>query len=479
MSADYPKIDLYIDGVWRQGSEGVTSDVINPADETVIGQVPHASQADIDEALAAAERGFPVWRDMPIGERTRILKDAARILRSRAEAIGRVMTMEQGKPVAEATGEAQRVAGTLEWDLEQARRAYGRIIPFEPDVRLFVLRQPIGPVAAFVPWNFPAGSPMRKMAAALSAGCSVVLKAAEESPASAAALIACFVDAGLPKGVLNLLFGNPAEISSRLIASPIIRLVAFTGSIPVGKHLAQLAAAEMKPTLMELGGHAPVIVCQDADPVKSARASAFGKFINAGQVCTSPSRFLVHESRYDAFVDAFAEAARNLPVGNGLEPGIKMGPLANVRRLEAAQTLVADARERGARVVCGGERIGNRGFFFAPTVLADVPLDARIMVEEPFCPVAPIVPFTHLDDALQIANALPFGLAAYGFTESAATAATLTDRLEAGILSINHTGGSVSEAPSGGVKQSGYGREGGAEALDAYLITKRVSHKLR
>jgi succinate-semialdehyde dehydrogenase/glutarate-semialdehyde dehydrogenase len=478
MSTAYPDIQMYIDGAWTKGSSGAESTVINPADEMVIGSVPHASPADVDAALAAAERGFPVWRDTPIGERTRILKEAARILRSRAQDIGRWMTMEQGKPLPEAAGEASRVAGTLEWDLEEARRAYGRIIPAEPNVRLYVQRQPIGPVAAFVPWNFPAGSPMRKLAAALASGCSVVLKASEETPATAVELVRCFADAGLPAGVLNLLFGDPPTISQRVIASPVIRLLTFTGSIPVGKHLAGLAAQRMLPCLMELGGHAPVIVCEDADPVRAAKASAAGKWVNAGQVCTSPSRFLVHESRYPAFVDALAEEARNLPVGNGLEPGIRMGPLANVRRLEAAEALVADAKARGARIVAGGERIGNRGFFFQPTVLAEVPLDARVMIEEPFCPIAPVVPYSRLDDALQIANALPYGLAAYGFTESASTAAKLADTLDAGILSINHTAGSVPEAPSGGVKESGYGREGGAEALNAFLITKRVSHRL-
>jgi succinate-semialdehyde dehydrogenase/glutarate-semialdehyde dehydrogenase len=341
------------------------------------------------------------------------------------------------------------------------------------------MRQPVGPVAAFVPWNFPSGSPMRKLAAALSAGCSVVLKAAEETPGTAVEIVRCFADAGLPAGVLNLVFGDPPTISSHLIASPLIRMVAFTGSIPVGKLLSEQAARQMKPAIMELGGHAPVIVCSDADPVAAARGSVMGKFVNAGQVCTSPSRFLVHESIHERFLDSFVEATKALKVGDGFAEGVKMGPMANRRRLNAAGELVADATKRGAKILCGGERIGNRGFFFAPTVLRDVPLDARIMNEEPFAPIAPIVPFRDLDAALEIANSLPYGLAAYGFTQSAATAAYLTDHLEAGILSINHTSGSVSEAPSGGVKESGYGREGGAEALDAYLITKRVSHRLR
>jgi len=479
MSVSYPEIRLLIDGEWTKGSGTESSPVVNPVTGETIGTVPHATIADLDAALAAAERAFPVWRDTPVAERARILRTAARLLRERAPRVGEAMTLEQGKPIKEATGEAQRVAGTLEWDAEESRRAYGRIIPTDPDTQLSVIRQPIGPVAAFVPWNFPAGSPMRKLAAALSAGCSVVLKPSEETPATAVAIVECLVEAGVPKGVVNLVFGNPPTISEHLIASPIIRLVAFTGSIPVGKQLAAMAAAQMKPTLMELGGHAPVIICADADPVKAAKACAAGKFVNAGQVCTSPSRFIVHESLYERFVEALTEAAKAVKVGNGLEDGVQMGPLANARRLAAVDELVQDAVRAGATLTTGGHRIGETGNFYAPTVLRDVPLDARIMKEEPFGPVAPVVAFSDIEDAFAIANSLPYGLAAYGFTESAATAADLGRRLEAGILSINHTGGSVSEAPSGGVKESGHGREGGAEALDAYLVTKRISHRLR
>jgi succinate-semialdehyde dehydrogenase/glutarate-semialdehyde dehydrogenase len=336
----------------------------------------------------------------------------------------------------------------------------------------------VGPVAAFVPWNFPAGGPMRKISSALTASCSIIIKASEETPATAAALVACFADAGLPAGVLNLVFGEPAEVSARLIASPITRLVAFTGSVPVGKLLAAAAGEVMKPTLMELGGHAPVIVCEDADPATAARRAARAKFVNAGQVCTSPSRFLVHESLVEDFTAEFVKAAESVVVGDGLAPGTTMGPLANERRLVAMQRLTTDATERGAKVLTGGERLDRAGYFFAPTVLTDVPADAALLHEEPFGPLAPIVPFTELDEALRIANELPYGLAAYGFTRSAATAERLAAELEAGILSINHCGGSVHEAPSGGVKESGHGREGGPEALDSYLVTKRVSHLL-
>ncbi|WP_327178963.1 NAD-dependent succinate-semialdehyde dehydrogenase [Streptomyces sp. NBC_01335] len=475
---DYPAIRMYIAGEWCEGGAGATVPVVNPATETVIGHVPLATTADLDRAAEAAAAGFALWRDTPVAERTAILHEAAGLLVSRADQVGRIMTREQGKPLREAAGEAKRVAGALRWDADDARRAYGRIIPSEDGTLLSVRRRPIGPVAAFTPWNFPAGSPMRKIAAALSAGCSLVIKASEETPGTAVALVRCFEDAGLPAGVLNLVFGEPAEVSAHLIAHPATRLVAFTGSVPVGKLLAAAAGAEMKPSLMELGGHAPVIVCADADPVTAARRSAAAKFANAGQVCTSPSRFLVHESLVEEFTEEFVRAAEAVVVGDGLDEGVTMGPLANERRLRAMEELTADAVARGAKIRTGGERLARAGYFFAPTVLTDVPEDAALMSDEPFGPLAPIVAFRDLDEALRIANSLPYGLAAYGFTRSAATAERLTREFEAGILSLNHCGGSVHEAPSGGVKASGYGREGGPEGLDAYLVTKRVSHLL-
>jgi len=475
----YPPVRMYIDGDWTGGSSGRTVPVINPANEEVLGEVPLASIADLDVALAAADKGFRTWRATPVAERTAILHRAADLLVERSAAIGRIMTLEQGKPLSEATGEVRRVSGTLRWDADDARRAYGRIIPSADDTVLSVRREPVGPVAAFTPWNFPAGSPMRKIAAALSAGCSIVIKASEETPGTACALVRCFADAGVPAGVLNLVFGEPAEVSAHLIPSPVIRLVAFTGSVPVGKQLAAAAGAQMKPCLMELGGHAPVIVAEDADPRTAARRAAAAKFVNAGQVCTSPSRFLVHERVYDDFVDELVRAAEKVVVGDGLAEGTKMGPLANPRRLAAMNRLVEDAVSRGATVRCGGARLARPGYFFAPTVLTGVPFDAALMTEEPFGPLAPVVPFGDLGEALTIANSLPYGLAAYGFTRSSATAERMVRELEAGILSINHCGGSVSEAPSGGVKDSGYGREGGPEGLDGYLVTKRVSHLLK
>lgn len=476
--ADYPAPQLFIDGEWCDGSTGESEPVYNPATGAVIGHVPHASSADLDRALYAAARGFKVWSTKTEGERATILHRAAALIRENADSIARTMTIEQGKPIGGARGEIMGSTKLIDIYAEESKRAYGRIIPFDGDTELTVIHQPVGPVAAFVPWNFPAGSPNRKISASLAAGCSIIIKASEETPGTICEIVRCYAEAGVPAGALNLVFGVPADISGQLIASPITRLLAFTGSIPVGKYLAGLAAKQMMPALMELGGHAPVIVCADANPEQAAVRTAAAKFANAGQVCTAPSRMLVHESLYDRYVAALIDAVSKIKVGNGLDDGVHMGPLTNPRRLEAAIALVADAQGHGAEVAFGGAPIDGPGWFFEPTVLTDVPLDARIMNEEPFCPIAPVVPFSDLDEALELANSLPYGLAAYGFTESSATAAKLKLGLEAGILSINHCGGSVPEAPSGGVKQSGYGKEGGEEGLHDYLITKRISHKL-
>jgi len=477
-AAEYPRIQLFIDGEWTDGTSGVSEDIYNPATGDVLGTVPHASSDDLDRALEAAGRGFRVWSAKTTDERGMILHRAAALIRERAEHIARTMTLEQGKPFAMARGELMGSSKLLDIYAEEAKRSYGRIIPFDHDTELTVIHQPVGPVCAFVPWNFPAGSPMRKISASLAAGCSIVIKPSEETPGTITEIVKCYAEAGVPAGVLNLVFGVPAQISEQLITSPITRLVAFTGSIAVGKHLAELAARQMKPAMMELGGHAPVIVCEDADPSVAAARTAVAKFANAGQVCTSPSRMIVHESVYDAYVDALADQASKVKVGNGLEDGVQMGPLANPRRLQASIDLVQDARQQGATVAYGGSPIEGPGWFFEPTVLTDVPLGARVMHDEPFCPIAPVVSFSDLDQALELANSLPYGLAAYGFTSSSATANRLKYGLEAGILSINHCGGSVPEAPSGGVKQSGYGKEGGAEGLHDYMITKRVNHKL-
>jgi succinate-semialdehyde dehydrogenase / glutarate-semialdehyde dehydrogenase len=469
----YPDLQLFIRGEWKS-MDG--QPVINPADESVIGTVPHAGRAELDAALAAATEGFRVWRNTSAAKRADIILRAARLIRERVEDMAVAMTLEQGKPVAEARLEVLRGCDIVEWDATEGRRVYGRVIPGEPGMRHTVLRQPVGVVAAFSPWNFPLASPARKVAGALSAGCSIILKASEETPAGAVQLVRAFNDAGVPPGVVNLVFGTPSEISEYLIPQAAVRLVTFTGSIAVGKRLAAMAGGHMKPAIMELGGHAPVIVCEDVDPIKTAATSVLGKTRNAGQVCVSPTRFFVHTAIYERFATAFAEKAAAVKVGDGLDPANQMGPLANPRRLEAMDAFVADAKAKGARLLAGGARLGNRGYFFPLTILADVPEDARAMREEPFGPLALLSPVRTLDEAIERANALPYGLAAYGFTHSASNAERLAEGVEAGNISINHFVASIAETPFGGVKESGFGREGGTEGLQCYTVAKNVSH---
>lgn len=472
----YPDLQLYIGGEWRTGTE--TLPVLNPADESVIGKLPIATRADLDAALTAAFEGFKIWSRTSPANRAEIILRAATLMRERSEEIAQSITLEHGKPIAQARLEVIRGCEFFEWDAGECLRAYGRVIPSEPGINYIVLHQPIGAVAAFSPWNFPMSQPSRKVAGALAAGCSIILKAAEETPAGAIHIARAFHDAGLPAGVFNLVFGVPKEISDYLISREPIRLVAFTGSTAVGKSLTGLAAQHMKPVLMELGGHAPVVVCDDVDPAEAAASSVSRKARNAGQVCTSPTRFYVQKSIYEAFTRTFAERAREIRVGDGFDPSTQMGPLANHRRIEALEALVEDAKARGARMLAGGARLGNRGYFFPLTVLADLPEDSRAMREEPFGPLALINPVDSIDEAIEKANSLPFGLAAYAFTHSAERVHCLTNGIEAGNLSINTLEASIAQTPFGGVKESGYGREGGAEGLTHYMVVKNVSHRM-
>lgn len=467
---------LHIAGEWRQARSGRTIPVLNPATEEVIGQVAHAGTDDLDEALEAAEAGFAIWRKVSAFERSKLMRKAADIFRSRADEVAKLMTLEQGKPLPEAKMEVLAGADIIDWFAEEARRAYGRVIPARAEgVYQLVVKEPVGPVAAFTPWNFPINQVVRKLSAALATGCSIIVKAPEETPASPAALIQAFLDAGLPKGVVSLVYGVPGEISEYLIAHPVIRKVTFTGSTPVGKLLAALAGKHMKRATMELGGHAPAIVFDDADLDLAARTLAGAKFRNAGQVCVSPTRFLVQESLYEPFVQKFVAAAKAVKVGSGLEEGTQMGPLAHDRRVPAVDGLVADARKNGAEIHTGGERIGNKGYFYQPTVMTGVPKGARIMNEEPFGPVALISPFKDFDEVVEEANRLPYGLASYAFTRSAKTANAIAAKVESGMMTINHLGLALPEVPFGGIKDSGYGSEGGTEAIEAYLNTKFVS----
>ena len=476
MTTSYPDTRLLIDNQWVDAASGKTLDVLNPATGEPIGKVAHASIADLDRALAATQRGFETWRNVPAHERAAIMRRAAGLVRERADAIARLMTQEQGKPLAEARGEVLSGADIIEWFADEGRRTYGRIVPSRNlAAQQLVLKEPVGPVAAFTPWNFPINQIVRKLGAALASGCSFLVKAPEETPASPAALLAAFVDAGIPAGVIGLVFGNPAEISGYLIPHPIIRKVTFTGSTPIGKELAALAGRHMKRVTMELGGHAPVIVAEDADVALAVKAAGGLKFRNAGQVCISPTRFLVHRSLQEEFTQALVKHASGLKQGDGLAEGTTIGPLANARRLSAMTKVIDDARAKGATVAIGGERVGSAGNFFAPTVLTDVPLEADVFNNEPFGPVAAVRPFDALDEAIAEANRLPFGLAGYAFTRSIKTAHQLSHRLEVGMLWINQPAAPVAEMPFGGVKDSGYGSEGGPEAMEAYLVTKAVS----
>ncbi|MDB6453468.1 NAD-dependent succinate-semialdehyde dehydrogenase [Falsirhodobacter sp. 20TX0035] len=472
----YPDTQLFIDGTWRAACDGATIPVVDPATEEVIGHVAHARTADLDDALAATLRGFDVWRKTSPFDRSKLMRRAAEILRERADTIAPMMTREQGKPLAQARMEVMGAADTIDWFAEEARRTYGQIIPARTvGVQQLAVRHPVGPVAAFTPWNFPINQVVRKLCAALAAGCSFIVKAPEETPASPAELIRAFADAGVPNGVLGLVYGVPAEISEYLIKHPVIRKISFTGSTPVGKLLAGMAGQHMKRATMELGGHAPVIVAGDADWEKAAAQMAASKTRNAGQVCVSPTRFLVDQKISDKFLDAFSSGLQKIKVGNGFDEGVEMGPLANERRIPMMEELIGDAVEKGATLVTGGHRIGNKGWFFEPTVLADVPLNARIMNEEPFGPVAIVNRMASLDDMIAEANRLEFGLAAYAYARSHEAVERIGREVESGMISINHVGLALPETPFGGIKDSGYGTEGGSEAVMAYLDTRFVT----
>lgn len=472
----YQNIQAFIGGKWLAAANAKTIDVINPATEEKIFTVAQVGTEDLKQAVNAAEQGFEVWRRMAAIERSMIMRRAADILRDRVDEIASLMTAEQGKPLAEAKAEIKVAADTIDWFAEEARRTYGRVVPARREgVFQLVLKEPIGVVAAFTPWNFPINQAVRKVSAALAAGCSIILKGPEETPASCAALVKAYEDAGAPAGVINLVFGVPSEISEFLIPHPTVRKVSFTGSTVVGKKLAALAGAHMKRITMELGGHAPAMVFDDADIKSAAELLASAKFRNAGQVCVAPTRFLIQEGVYEEFVDEFVNRAKAIRVGAGIESGSTMGPLANDRRVFATESLVADAVQKGGCLKTGGRRIGNKGYFYEPTVLTNVPTDARVMNEEPFGPIAIITSFRAIDELVAEANRLPYGLASYAFTQSNKTVTALSTRVEAGMLTINHLGLALPEVPFGGIKDSGYGSEGGIEAVEAYLNTKFVS----
>jgi succinate-semialdehyde dehydrogenase/glutarate-semialdehyde dehydrogenase len=472
----YDQPSLYIDGEFIDGGDRHAQDVFDPATGRVIGRLPHATATDLDRALAAAERAFETWRHTSALERSGILRRVAQLTRDYADEIARNITLDMGKPLKEAQGEVTRCAEVLEWHAEEGRRIYGRVIPPRlANVRQMVLREPVGVCAAFTPWNFPYTQAVRKVAAALGAGCTMVLKGPEDTPSAVVAIARLFHEAGLPRGVLNVVWGVPAEVSTHLLQSPIVRKVSFTGSIPVGRQIAALAAANLKRMTLELGGHSAAIVCEDADVERAADMLATLKFTNAGQICTSPNRFYVHEKIYDRFMARFIGYARGLKVGPGMDPETRMGPLAHDRRVPAMVAFMEDAHERGGRVETGGNRIGDAGYFFEPTVVTELPDDSRLMTLEPFGPIAPCVRFRDLDEAIRRANSLPYGLSSYAFTTSSKSALRLQNGLQAGNVNINHFGQALAEVPFGGIKDSGVGSEGGTETFDGYLNTKFVT----
>ena len=471
----YEKLGNFIDGEWRTANQ-IGQDVLNPANESVLAFLPHATEKDLEDALESAQKGFKIWRDIPVQKRASILNKTADLIEERANQISHVITLEQGKPLREAKGEILRTIETFRWNAELGIDNLEKRSVLRPNgLRQSVRVEPVGVALGLTPWNFPAFLPARKLAPALAAGCSMILKASEETPGAAVSLVRALSDAGVPDGVVNLVFGVPAEISEKLFASTIVRKISFTGSVPVGKQLAGLASYGLKRCTFELGGHSPAIVCEDANLENALSTLTAFKFRNSGQVCIAPSRFFVHRSHYNSFVNGFVDASHSQCLGNGLEEGTTMGPMSNYRRIESMGNLVQDAVKCGAKLVTGGKRWGNVGFFWEPTVLVDVPDHSKIMQEEPFGPVAPIIPFDSLDEVIEKSNSLQYGLAAYVFTQSDNTRELLVNSLESGGIAFNSAAPVPSDLPYGGFKDSGYGYEGGIEGVEAYLHKKLVS----
>ena len=470
----YPALYMIIDGERIPAGDRRTHRVINPATEETLGELPLANAADLDRALDTASRGFKIWRNSTPQERANVLQAAARLLVERIDDIARTATMEQGKPIAEARIEVMMVVNLFNFYAGECQRVYGRALVRPAGMRSTVTHEPVGPVAALAPWNFPIGNCGRKLGAPIAAGCSVILKAAEETPASALNIVQALLDAGLPKEVAQAVFGVPDEVSRHLLGSPIIRKLSFTGSTVVGKHLAKLAVDDMKRTTMELGGHGPVLVFDDVDIDAALNVLVPQKFRNAGQVCVSPTRFIVQDAVYDRFVDGFTRRAKGIKVGNGLDAASQMGPMANPRRPDAIEAMIGDAVAKGAKLHTGGDRIGNQGYFYSPSVISDVPLDATMMNEEPFGPLAIVNRFGGEDDMIAEANRLPYGLAAFVWTRDAARQKRIAREIETGMLGINTAAIAGADSPFGGVKWSGHGAEDGPEGLMACMITKAV-----
>jgi succinate-semialdehyde dehydrogenase/glutarate-semialdehyde dehydrogenase len=473
---------LFIDGKWCDADGGQTHPVVNPATEERIAEVAWGGRAETRRALEAAQRAMPAWMKLTAWDRAKILKKTADLIRERADAIARTMTMEQGKPLVEARGEVVSAADTFEWFAEEGKRAYGQVIPNSaPGKRHLTLKHPVGVVGAITPWNFPVTLAARKIAPALAVGCTVVCKPAHQTPLCLMQVYQCMEEAGLPAGVANLVVGSPQEIGDEFLENPICRKISFTGSTAVGKRLMRGCADQVKRMSMELGGHAPFIVFPDADPEAGAKVAVMGKFRNNGQVCIAPSRFYVHKDVQKKFTEAAVELAKSLKMGNGLDAGVEVGPMIEKRALQKTMELVEDARKTGAKVLTGGKNSDRfpKGFFFEPTVVTGLSPQARIMTEEPFSPVMPLLEFRDLEDVIRAANNTPYGLAAYVFTNDLSIAWRMAEGIEAGIIGINDPVPAAVQCPFGGMKESGMGRELAHEGMEAYLETKYVSFKLR
>jgi succinate-semialdehyde dehydrogenase/glutarate-semialdehyde dehydrogenase len=473
---------MFIDGAWCEAESGATLPILNPATEEILHEAAHGGRAEAHRALLAAHHALPPWSKLTSWDRAKVLRKTADLMVERADQIARTLTLEQGKPLTEARAEVLHAAATFEWFAEEGKRAYGEVIPHSaPGKRHLTLKHPVGVVGAITPWNFPVTLPARKIAAALAAGCTIVCKPAPQTPLCLAKVFECLVDAGLPQGVANLVLGDAEEIGREFLENSLCRKISFTGSTAVGKLLMRGCADQVKRVSLEMGGHAPFIVFPDADPEVGAKVAVTGKFRNNGQVCIAPSRFYVHQDVRRKFTEAAVEFARQLKLGNGLEPGIEVGPMFEQRFLDKTIDLVSEAQSRGAKVLTGGERSRRfeRGYFFEPTVLTDVAPDSRLLREEPFAPVMPILDFDRIDEVIERANATRYGLAAYVFTNDLSIAWRMAEGLEAGIIGINDPVPATPQCPFGGMKESGLGRELAHEGLEAYLETKYISIQLR
>ena len=473
---------MYIDGQWCAAQDGKTVGVINPATEEVIVEMALGSRADVKRAIEAAGKAMPTWMKLTPYDRAKVLKKTADLMRERADALARTLTMEQGKPLAESKAEMLHSADTFEWFAEEGKRAYGQVIPNSaPHKRHVTLKHPVGVVGAISPWNFPITLQSRKIAPALAAGCTIVCKPATQTPLSLVMVFECMIEAGLPAGVANLVMGPAQEVADEFLENPIVRKISFTGLTEVGKQLMRGAADQVKRISLELGGHAPFIVFPDADPEVGAKLAVTGKFRNNGQVCIAPSRFYVHQDVQKKFTEATVEFAKQLKMGNGLDAGTEIGPMFEKRAMDGTISLIEDAKKCGAKILTGGKRSDKfpKGYFFEPTILTNLPLNARIMTEEPFAPVMPLLDFKNLDDVIKAANNTRYGLASYVFTNDLTIAWKMAEGLEAGIIGINDPVPATPQCPFGGMKESGYGRELAHEGLEAYLETKYVSFKLR